>query len=147
VGWWNQLAAAIDSVEFLVLVMTPQAMASEVVRKEWRYARQQGVCIYPVKAASDAQLNFSAIPGWMSRAHFFDLDKGGPAFLGPLRLGCQSPRVPFMALDPPLNFVQRREFGPLKEQVLGARNAAIVGSGGFGKTTLAMALCHDPDVI
>jgi hypothetical protein len=42
VGWWKQLTEAIDSVEFLVLVMTPSAMQSETVRKEWRYARQQG---------------------------------------------------------------------------------------------------------
>jgi len=51
IGWWKQLADAIDSVEFLVLLMTPSAMRSENVRKEWRYARQQGVCVYPVKAA------------------------------------------------------------------------------------------------
>ena len=42
VGWWKQLTEAIDSVEFLVLVMTPSSMQSEMVRKEWRYARQTG---------------------------------------------------------------------------------------------------------
>lgn len=148
IGWWNQLTAAIDSVEFLVLVMTPHAMTSEVVRKEWRYARQQGVCVYPVKAAPDAELKFSAVPRWMGRAHFFDLDKEWPTFLGHLRAGCRSPRVAFMAPDLPPNFVQRwREFEALKKQVLGAQITAITGGGGFGKTTLAAALCHDPDVI
>ena len=44
VGWWKQLTEAIESVEFLILVMTPSAMQSETVRKEWRYARQKGVC-------------------------------------------------------------------------------------------------------
>ena len=38
VGWWEQLKKAIDSVEFLILAMTPSAMQSETVRKEWRYA-------------------------------------------------------------------------------------------------------------
>jgi hypothetical protein len=52
-GWWKQITDAIDSVEFLVLVMTPAAMASGIVQKEWRYARQQGVCVYPVKGQED----------------------------------------------------------------------------------------------
>src|SRR2546426_12648327 len=47
--WWQQIKDALDKVEFMVLVMTPAAMQSEMVRKEWRYARQQGVCVYPVK--------------------------------------------------------------------------------------------------
>lgn len=41
--WWIQIQDAINNVEFLVLVMTPAAMQSKTVRKEWRYARQQGV--------------------------------------------------------------------------------------------------------
>ena len=47
--WWQQITEALDQVEFMVLVMTPAAMQSPMVRKEWRYARQQGVCVYPVK--------------------------------------------------------------------------------------------------
>ena len=43
--WWLQITEALDVVEFLVLVMTPAAMGSETVRKEWRYARQQG-CVF-----------------------------------------------------------------------------------------------------
>ena len=99
VGWWKQLTGAIDSVEFLILVMTPSAMQSPNVRKEWRYARQQGVCVYPVKAAPDAELHFSQLPRWMSKAHFFDLDKEWDTFIAHLRKGCDTPRVPFMAPD------------------------------------------------
>jgi len=47
--WWQQITEALDQIEFMVLVMTPAAMQSPMVRKEWRYARQQGVCVYPVK--------------------------------------------------------------------------------------------------
>src|SRR5438445_6214825 len=57
--WWQQITEALDKVEFMVLVMTPAAMQSEMVRKEWRYARQQGVCVYPVKAAPD--LDFTSL--------------------------------------------------------------------------------------
>jgi hypothetical protein len=42
VGWWKQITTALEGVEFLVLVMTPAALTSEVSQKEWRYARQAG---------------------------------------------------------------------------------------------------------
>ena len=58
--WWQQITEALDVVEFMVLVMTPAAMGSETVRKEWRYARQQGVCVYPIKGEPD--LDFNSMP-------------------------------------------------------------------------------------
>ena len=155
VGWWKQLTEAIDSVEFLVLVMTPSSMQSEMVRKEWHYARQQGVCVYPVKGAPDSELQFSHLPRWMSKAHFFDLDKEWDSFVAHIRKGCDAPRVPFVAPDLPENFVQREEeFRQLKNLLLSADRkepaaitTALSGAGGFGKTTLAAALCHDEDII
>ena len=74
VGWWNQIAEALDRVRFMVLVMTPAAARSALVTKEWRLARQPGVCIYPVKGVPDAELDYAALPRWMSKAHFYDLD-------------------------------------------------------------------------
>jgi hypothetical protein len=53
VSWWKQIEEALDQVRFLVIVMTPEAMQSEMTRKEWRYARQRGVNIYPVKGCPD----------------------------------------------------------------------------------------------
>jgi hypothetical protein len=154
-GWWKQIAEAIDSVEFLILLMTPAAIASGNVQKEWRYARQQGVCVYPVKAAPDNELRFDKMPRWMSKAHFYDLEKEWPTFLAHLRKGCDTPRVPFMAPDPPPRFVQRpAEFEALKNLLLApdrtqpvAIATALSGAGGFGKTTLAAALCHDEDIL
>jgi hypothetical protein len=58
--WWQQITEALDVVEFMVLVMTHAAIESETVRKEWRYARQQGVCVYPVKGEPD--LDFTSMP-------------------------------------------------------------------------------------
>ena len=77
VGWWKQITDAIDSVRIFLefLVMTPAAMESPVVRKEWRFARQQGVCVYPVKGAPESVLRFADLPRWMSKSHFFDVDK------------------------------------------------------------------------
>ncbi len=155
VGWWKQLTEAIDSVEFLVLVMTPSSMQSETVRKEWRYARQQGVCVYPVKGALDSALRFSELPRWMSKSHFFDIDKEWESFVAHLRKGCDTPRVPFMAPDLPEYFTDRpNEFGQLKNLLLSADSkepvaitTALSGAGGFGKTTLATALCHDEEIV
>ena len=53
VRWWKQIEEALDQVRFLVIVMTPAALQSEMTRKEWRYARQRGVNVYPVKGRPD----------------------------------------------------------------------------------------------
>jgi WD40 repeat protein len=155
IGWWKQVTDAIDSVEFLILVVTPGAIASGNVEKEWRYARQQGVCVYPVKGVPDAELQFKHMPRWMSRAYCFDLDKEWPTFVAHLRKGCDRRRVPFMAPDLPPYFVERpAEYEALKNLLLTADlrqpvaiTTALSGAGGFGKTTLAAALCHDEDIV
>ncbi|HEY2016989.1 MAG TPA: TIR domain-containing protein, partial [Bryobacteraceae bacterium] len=152
IGWWQQIREALDSVDFMVLVMSQASVLSETVQKEWRYARQQGVSVYPVKAAA---FDFAALPRWMSSTHFFDLEKEWPTFVQYLRSPVEARRVPFMAPELPANFVERKaEFAQLRASLLepGRQNAvaittALHGAGGFGKTTLAAALCHDEDVI
>jgi len=52
----------------------------------WRESgvtRQQGVCVYPVKGAPDAELRFARMPRWMGKAHLFDLDAEWPTFSRP----------------------------------------------------------------
>ena len=158
--WWLQITEALGSVEFMALVITPNALSSDIVRKEWRYAQQQGVCVYPVKGAPD--LDFKIMPRWMRDAHFYDLgDFKGPQvgpewrkFVNDLHTRCYARRVPFMVEDLPGDFVQRpEEFGQLLSHLLDRRGeepvaitAALRGAGGYGKTTLARALCHDERV-
>jgi len=147
--WWLQITEALDVVEFMVLVMTPAAMQSETVRKEWRYARQQGVCVYPVKGEAD--LDFNSLPHWMRSAHFYDLEHEWQKFVNDLNTRCQQPHVPFMCKDLPPDFVPRpNEFDALISKLLDEKHeepiaitAALRGAGGYGKTTMAMALCHD----
>src|SRR6266568_3253400 len=147
--WWLQITEALDTVEFMVLVMTPAAMDSETVRKEWRYARQQGVCVYPIKGKPE--LDFNSLPHWMSSAHFYDLDYELPKLVNDLNTRCQQVRFPFMVEDLPADFVARpKEFEALIEKLLDQRHeepiaitAALRGAGGYGKTTMAKALCHD----
>ncbi|HEV2765378.1 MAG TPA: TIR domain-containing protein, partial [Pyrinomonadaceae bacterium] len=158
--WWLQITAALDAAEFLALVMTPEAARSEMARREWRYARRQGVCVYPVKGPGG--VDFGALPRWMRDAHFYDLGalkdgREGPEwakFLGDIRKGCRTPRVPFMVEDLPRDFVARPgEYEQLLSLLLDrqreepvAITAALRGAGGYGKTTLARALCHDERV-
>jgi hypothetical protein len=69
--WWIQVAKAIEDVDFLLLLMTPAALASGNIEKEWRHARQQGVCAYPIKDPKSAP-DFRKMPHWMGRSHCFD---------------------------------------------------------------------------
>jgi WD40 repeat protein len=155
IGWWRQITEALDAVEFMILVLTPAAVRSPVVRKEWRYARQQGVCVYPVKGVPDAELDYAALPRWMRKAHFYDLDSEWPNFIAHLRAPCRGVRVPFMAPDFPDGFVTRpKEYEQLLTFLLGAdrrdpvaNTTALHGAGGFGKTTLAAALCHEEAIV
>jgi WD40 repeat protein len=150
--WWLQITEALEKVEFMVLVMTPAAMRSETVRKEWRYARQQGVCVYPVKGVLD--LDFTSLPHWMRSAHFYDPDHEWQKLVNDLNTRCQLARVPFMVEDLPPDYVPRaQEFEALIVRMLDQRReepvaitAALRGAGGYGKTTMAKALCHDERV-
>ncbi len=147
--WWQQITEALDQVEFMVLVMTPAALHSPIVRKEWLYARQQAVCVYPVKAVPN--LDFASLPHWMRDAHFYDLEREWPKFLNDLNTRCEQVHVPFMVEDLPPDFVPRpQEFEELIGKLLDQKReepvaitAALRGAGGYGKTTMARALCHD----
>lgn len=161
IGWWSQITAALDRVKFLVIVMTPQALLSEVTRDEWRYARQRGVIVYPVKGVPDGELDYESLPPWMRRAHFFDVGRVTTdgwrdaaefsTFLNYLRSDREPARIPFMAPELPSHFVPRgSEFEQLLKNVLDRSNhgsvagpVALQGGGGYGKTTLAIALCHE----
>jgi hypothetical protein len=65
---WKQIEEALDQVRFLVIVMTPAAMQSEMTRKEWRYVRQRGINVYPVKGCREDELDYASLPNWMSLA-------------------------------------------------------------------------------
>ena len=152
VGWWQQIEQQLDRVEFLILVMTPAALHSENTAREWRNARQRGVCVYPVMGVPSAELDLASLPSWMSKAHFYDPAAEWGTLVAHLRRGCQATRVPFMAPPLPAAFVGRaRETDALIALLRSGRplpvTTALRGAGGFGKTTLATAICHDSRVL
>ncbi|HNP28627.1 MAG TPA: TIR domain-containing protein, partial [Nitrospirales bacterium] len=149
--WWDQILEALKQVEYLVLVMTEAALASPVVRKEWRQARQEGVGVIPVFGQPD--LDLAQLPRWMRNVHWVDIDvpEQWIRFIRTLESPHKGVRVPFMADDLPIGFVPRiKEFEELAGSLLDSEQedpiaitAALKGAGGYGKTTLAKALCHD----
>ncbi|MFL5587731.1 MAG: TIR domain-containing protein [Ktedonobacteraceae bacterium] len=150
--WRQQILEALETVEFLVLVMTPAAMQSPNVQWEWRSAPQQGVCVYPVKAAPE--LDYTSLPRWMHKSHFYTLDAEWPKLVNDLNTRCEKIRIPFIPYDVPEDFVRRpKEFEKLlsillnkHEEPVAITTAALRGAGGYGKTTMAIALCHDDQI-
>jgi WD40 repeat protein len=151
--WWRQVETAIKGVEHVVLVLTPQALQSRYVRDEWKLARQEGKAVWPV--SGPGELDFSHLPHWMARANRHDIHI--PESRNRLILGLSGParekRVPFMADPLPAGFVARPEkLAEIKRKILNsqgepfATTAALRGAGGFGKTALANALCHDREI-
>jgi hypothetical protein len=150
--WRSQLEEALKSkaCQHLVLVVTPAALASDVVRLEIRLARQEGKTVCSVKGPGLTDL--APLPRWLGQIYDLDL----PERYAMLRQVLQDPsrqrRVPMMAPEPPTNFVRPAAFSTLKEQLLDIKGDAVTitsalhGAGGYGKTTLAMALAHDPDI-
>jgi hypothetical protein len=151
--WWSQIEDALKSkaLQHFVLVVTPAALASPVVRREIRLARQEGKTVCPVKGPGLTDL--STLPRWIGHIYDLDIEEQWMALLGVLREQSQQKRVAMMAQEPPADFVARPvEFGVLKRQLLNRKGdavaitAALRGAGGYGKTTLAKALAHDADI-
>lgn len=152
--WWEQIRRAIEHVDHLILVITPNAIKSEYVGKEWRYARQKGVCVIPVFEGDEP--NFTALPQrWMRDTHFINVGiaEQWNVLVNQLKRRCEVRRVPFMAEDLPGDYVERRqEISELKALLLDDHTTgpvgivAVKGGGGYGKTTLAKALCHDEEI-
>jgi WD40 repeat protein len=151
--WWRQIEATIRAVEHVVLVLSPAAMQSPSVTLEWKLARQEARRVSPV--SGPGTLDFSRLPRWMERAHRHDITipESYARLVQVLKGPANVKRVPFMADALPEGFVPRPEqFEKLKRSLLDPRGdavaitAALRGAGGYGKTALANALCHDDDI-
>ncbi len=83
--WWEQIQQALVQVRFLVLIVTPSVLEvalAPVVQKELRYARQQGVWIYPVMGAPRDEIPFDRFPRWLeklTKTTFYDFRPAWPS--------------------------------------------------------------------
>ncbi|MBF0178950.1 MAG: TIR domain-containing protein [Magnetococcales bacterium] len=152
-GVFFQVGAAISQVQFLVLLVTPDSLASVWVQEEIRLARQNGLCILPIigdTAITDAQL-----PRSFKKLLFFRWEADKSKIADHLRLPCQATKVAMMAPRKYDGFVDRpAAFNAVKQHLLASQTSTtvaiatrLVGAGGFGKTALAAAICHDQDIL
>jgi WD40 repeat protein len=151
--WWSQIEDALKStsLQHFVLVVTPAALASPVVRREIRLARQEGKTVSPIKGPGLGDLG--KLPRWIGQVYDLDLPEYRTTLIRVLQNQSRQKRVVMMAPEPPADFVERpTEFDALKRSLLDGRGnavtitAALRGAGGYGKTTLAKSLAHDPEI-
>jgi len=152
--WWSQIEETLKSkvLQHFIIVITPAVLASQITRREIKLARQEGKTICPVKGPGLGDLG--TLPRWLGQIYDLDLSEHQTTLIRALEADSQQKRVPMMAPEPPPDFVRRpREFEALKRQLLDSKGDALAGitatmrgAGGYGKTTLARALAHDPDI-
>jgi hypothetical protein len=76
--WWAQIEQRIAQVGAAVLVVTPAALKSPVVRREWLHARRVGTPCLPV---TDDPNIFTTAPRWLRSVDVFIFAAGHP-YLG-----------------------------------------------------------------
>jgi len=162
----SQAIGNIDLAEFLVMPVNRAGVHSETFRKQWRYARQLGVCVQLVRSDSDGELNPSDLPLWLRDAHIYDPLTELDTLIEILKRPCIAARVPFLAPDVPENYVQRpAESERLLNSLLNSRRrsaasevdetpeagavkrVALCGPPGCGKSALASWVCNEENVI
>lgn len=156
--WWQQIEEAIKNSDSMVLCLSPEALSSSVVAKEWRYARQVGTRVIPVIARP---INFNEVPQWIAKVDWLDLRTDAPEWeltwgrlVNQLNAPYQRVRIPYTVPDLQQHYVQRAELTTqIKKHLLGNisnvsshKIVLLLGRPGFGKTALAQAICHDEDL-
>ncbi len=154
----HQVLRAIEEVEHFVLILSQGALDSDWVKREWKHARSTGTKISPILGTPE--LRTSKLPRWMQRVDVYGISEPErwAKLIAVLRGPGETLRVPYMKGHISDTFVPRPvEYCILRDAVLAkpqgddrgatiALTAALVGAGGYGKTTLANALCRDDEV-
>lgn len=161
----SQAMGNIDLAEFLVLPVNRESVGSETFRKQWRYARQQGVCVQLVRD-SEVELAKDELPLWLRDAKIYDPATEMGTLIQILKRPCITARIPYMQPELPEVYVHRpEEVGKVVEMLLGSESqstlsvaepgvtkppvtrVAVCGPPGCGKTATATAVCANESVI
>ncbi|MEI7825500.1 MAG: TIR domain-containing protein, partial [Chlorobiaceae bacterium] len=149
---WQEVKQAIEDAQHLVLMLTPAALKSEWVKKEWSYARQEGVRVSPILIAN---IEKSLLPLWQQRGQLYGIEdiESRNLLVRVLQGEGAVKKVSYDSGELPEGFVPRpEEYYGIKDALLNhqgepiAITAALRGAGGYGKTVLADALCRDEDI-
>ena len=103
----RQPTGKIDLAEFLVLPVTSEAVRSETFFRQWRYARQQGVCVQLVRGNAGVELTKNELPLWLRDAHIYDPVSEIDKLVEVLKRPCIASRVPYMEPNLPESYVER----------------------------------------
>ena len=156
--FWRQIEAAIERTHTLIMLLTPDAFEGErrVLRDEWLTARRRGCRVLPVHEAKAIDFDSPKLPPWLRKLDCYNL--GDPnhraKLLNDLRTTPELRKIPHN-VEFPTYFVPRDdEMRTILDALTGteggvrvALTTALLGAGGFGKTTLAKAVCFDDDVL
>jgi hypothetical protein len=95
--WWSQIEDALKSKALwhFVLVVTPAALVSPVVRQEIRLARQEGKTVCPVKGPGLSDLG--ALPHWLGEIYDLDVAERRTNLIRVLEAESRQKRVPMLA--------------------------------------------------
>ena len=149
---WPQIEKALKTAEFLIVLITPAALKSDYIRKEWREAQRNGATIMPVMAMVQSR---STLPRWLRRGEVYDLVEPAHCekFLARLNSTGGTFRADWDAGLEIETFIARpRLFVQIKAQLLSETSeplsltSALQGRGGYGKSVLAGEIARDPDI-
>ena len=103
--WWSQITTTLKSntLQHFVLVVTPGALESKVVRDEIRLARQEGKAVSLVKMPQ-VDFELGKVPRWFRHVYDLGIQEQKTAFLEKLKKDSTQHRVPMMAPEPPGDF-------------------------------------------
>jgi NB-ARC domain/TIR domain/WD domain, G-beta repeat len=156
--WKRQILEALrqDSLRFLLLILTPATLHSAWVPWEWKNARSLGKHVVPVLPEEPGMKpDLKQFPRWIREHDHWKDPSDRDHLIAHLKSPPDHPRpVPFRVPDKPHTYVQReKEYSALRDLLLDQKHenpvaitTAIQGGGGFGKSTLAAALCHDEQI-
>ena len=149
---WQEVKQAIDNVEHLVLILTPQALKSEWVKKECSYARQEGV---QVSLIHGNDIDRARLPIWQQRRQLYNFEEPDSikrliqvliSERKELKVHYDSGEIHESYVPRPLLYrdIKNELFNKQGDSI--ATTVALRGAGGSGKTVIADALCRDEDL-